>query len=179
MVSGSQPWVLRPSTGAGLSTKSVLLAMVSVIVMISRMLITCWDIRIPEISWLFDDPGFVVSRFQMHMEQISSKQISWICLIVSCAKEIERKQWTYMTSWSWCHVTLWGLCHVILKFLIGLFEIFNDLIFTLDGISMFEAIFLQLKIYPPYLETYPSHYFRNTSTIIFRNILATYKFSVY
>ncbi len=31
IVSGSQPLVLRPSTGAGLSTKSVLLAMVSVL----------------------------------------------------------------------------------------------------------------------------------------------------
>ena len=39
MVSGSQPLVLRPSTGAGLSTKSVLSAMVSAIAMISRMLI--------------------------------------------------------------------------------------------------------------------------------------------
>ncbi len=39
MVPGSQPLVLRPSTGAGLSTKSVLLAMVNIIAMISRMLI--------------------------------------------------------------------------------------------------------------------------------------------
>ncbi len=72
---------------------------------------------------------------------------------------------------------------MILKFLIGLFEIFNDLIFTLDGISMFEAIFLHLQMYPSYmyfiLETYPSHYFRNTSAIIFRNISAKYKCSVY
>ncbi len=46
MDSRSQPLVLRPSTGAGLSTKSVLLAMVSVIAMISQMLITCWYIGI-------------------------------------------------------------------------------------------------------------------------------------
>ncbi len=43
--SGSQLLVSGPSTGAALSTKSVLLTMVSAIAMISRMLIICWDIR--------------------------------------------------------------------------------------------------------------------------------------
>ena len=38
--------MLRPSTGAGLSTKSILLAMVSVIAMISQMLINVGNIII-------------------------------------------------------------------------------------------------------------------------------------
>ncbi len=44
--SGSQTLVSRPSTGAGLSTKSFLLAMVSAVAMISQMLITCCDMRL-------------------------------------------------------------------------------------------------------------------------------------